>query len=151
MKISYEMVNHEDQASIVELGEAVNEEFVIPCLSPEGQKNMRKARQVDIKRAIDTDIYTAVKAVKDGQIVGYVSWRQGNYIAQLYVSSKYPKKGIGRELVSEMRRRSGSSSIELKASVNAVSFYKRLGFKPIDKEQVKDGIRYLPMLFISDE
>jgi predicted N-acetyltransferase YhbS len=112
---------------------------------------MRKARQVDIKRAIDTDIYTSVKAVKDGQIVGYVSWRQGNYIAQLYVSSKYQKKGIGRELVSEMLRRSGSLSIELKASVNAVSFYKRLGFKPTDKEQVKDGIRYLPMLFISDE
>ena len=151
MNISYEKVTYEDQESVLALGEAVNEEFVIPCLSPEGQKNMRKTRQVDIKRAIDTDIYTSVKAVKDGQIVGYVSWRQGNYIAQLYVSSKYQKKGIGRELVSEMLRRSGSLSIELKASVNAVSFYKRLGFKPTDKEQVKDGIRYLPMLFISDE
>ncbi|MEF1341810.1 GNAT family N-acetyltransferase, partial [Vibrio rotiferianus] len=80
MNISYEKVTYEDQESVLALGEAVNEEFVIPCLSPEGQKNMRKARQIDIKRAIDTDIYTSVKAVKDGQIVGYVSWRLGNYI-----------------------------------------------------------------------
>nr|WP_280116391.1 hypothetical protein [Vibrio cidicii] len=33
MNISYELVTQEDQQLILALGEAVNEEFVIPCLS----------------------------------------------------------------------------------------------------------------------
>jgi len=45
-----------------------------------------------------------------------------------------------------MLKRSGASSIELKASVNAVGFYQRLGFQSVDIEQVKNGIRYVPML-----
>nr|WP_275440793.1 GNAT family N-acetyltransferase [Vibrio sp. Of7-15] len=49
-------------------------------------------------------------------------------------------------MVTEMQKRSGASNIEVKASVNAVGFYKRLGFQPTDKEQVKGGIRYLPMV-----
>ncbi|HAS8173999.1 TPA: GNAT family N-acetyltransferase, partial [Vibrio vulnificus] len=97
-------------------------------------------------QATNTDIYTSIKAVKNGAIVGYVAWREGNYIAQLYVSAKNQNQGIGRGLINQMKRHSGVSSIELKASVNAVGFYKRLGFQFVDTEQVKNGIRYVPMV-----
>ncbi|WP_338018358.1 GNAT family N-acetyltransferase [Vibrio navarrensis] len=36
--------------------------------------------------------------------------------------------------------------MELKASVNAIGFYERLGFQSVGSEQVKNGIRYVPML-----
>ncbi|ELH8889890.1 GNAT family N-acetyltransferase [Vibrio cholerae] len=146
MNISYELVTPEDQQLILALGEAVNEEFVIPYLSSDGQEAMRNARKGDIEQATNTEIYTSIKAVKNGAIVGYVAWRQGNYIAQLYVSSKYQNQGVGRGLITEMLKRSGASSIELKASVNAVGFYERLGFQSVGTEQVKNGIRYVPML-----
>ncbi|HGZ7401096.1 GNAT family N-acetyltransferase [Vibrio diabolicus] len=146
MNISYELVTPEDQQLILALGEAVNEEFVIPYLSSDGQEAMRNARKGDIEQATNTEIYTSIKAVKNGAIVGYVAWRQGNYIAQLYVSSKYQNQGVGRGLITEMLKRSGASSIELKASVNAVGFYERLGFQSLGTEQVKNGIRYVPML-----
>ncbi|ANN26367.1 GNAT family N-acetyltransferase [Vibrio vulnificus] len=146
MNISYELVTQEDQQLILSLGESVNEEFVIPYLSSDGQEAMRNARKGDIEQATNTEIYTSIKAVKNGAIVGYVAWRQGNYIAQLYVSSKYQNQGVGRGLITEMLKRSGASSIELKASVNAVGFYERLGFQSVGTEQVKNGIRYVPML-----
>ncbi|MGL0953368.1 GNAT family N-acetyltransferase [Vibrio vulnificus] len=146
MNISYGLVTQEDQQLILALGEAVNEEFVIPYLSSDGQEAMRNARKGDIEQATNTEIYTSIKAVKNGAIVGYVAWRQGNYIAQLYVSSKYQNQGVGRGLITEMLKRSGASSIELKASVNAIGFYERLGFQSVGSEQVKNGIRYVPML-----
>nr|WP_194717455.1 GNAT family N-acetyltransferase [Vibrio sp. S9_S30] len=128
------------------LGEAVNEEFVIPYLNPTGRKAMRSARKADIKQVTNSNIYTSVKAVSNSVLVGYVAWRSGNYIAQLYVSSMSQGQGIGTGLIREMQKRSKASSIELKASVNAVGFYKRLGFQPTESEQVKNGIRYLPMV-----
>ncbi|ENJ2867671.1 GNAT family N-acetyltransferase [Vibrio parahaemolyticus] len=146
MDISYELVTQEVQQLIVALGESVNEEFVIPYLSSDGQEAMRSARKGDIEQATNTDIYTSIKAVKNGAIVGYVAWRKGNYIAQLYVRAKNQNQGIGRGLINQMKRHSGASSIELKASVNAVGFYKRLGFQSVDTEQVKYGIRYVPMV-----
>ncbi|MCG6280329.1 GNAT family N-acetyltransferase [Vibrio diabolicus] len=148
MVISYELVTQEDQQLILALGESVNEEFVIPYLSSDGQEAMLNARKGDIDQATNTVIYTSIKAVKNGAIVGYVAWRQGNYIAQLYVSAKNQNQnqGIGRGLINQMKRHSGASSIELKASVNAVGFYKRLGFQSVDTEQVKNGIRYVPMV-----
>ncbi|TOC28086.1 GNAT family N-acetyltransferase [Vibrio parahaemolyticus] len=146
MNVSYELVTQEDQQLILALGEAVNEEFVIPYLSSDGQEAMRNARKGDIEQATNTEIYTSIKAVKNGAIVGYVAWRQGNYIAQLYVCSKYQNQGVGRGLITEMLKRSGASSIELKASVNAVGFYERLGFQSVGTEQVKNGIRYVPLL-----
>ncbi|HCE1552019.1 TPA: GNAT family N-acetyltransferase [Vibrio parahaemolyticus] len=146
MDISYELVTQEDQQLLLALGESVNEEFVIPYLSSDGQEAMRNARKGDIEQATNTDIYTSIKAVKNGAIVGYVAWREGNYIAQLYVSAKNQNQGIGRGLINQMKRHSGVSSIELKASVNAVGFYKRLGFQFVDTEQVKNGIRYVPMV-----
>ncbi|EGQ9065003.1 GNAT family N-acetyltransferase [Vibrio parahaemolyticus] len=146
MDIVYELVSQEDQQLILALGETVNEEFVIPFLSLDGQEAMRNARKGDIEQATNTEVYTSIKAIKNDEIIGYVAWRQGNYIAQLYVSSKYQKQGVGRGLITEMLKRSGASSIELKASVNAVGFYQRLGFQSVDIEQVKNGIRYVPML-----
>lgn len=107
---------------------------------------MRCARKADIEQVTNTNIYASVKAVSNSVLVGYIAWRRSNYIAQLYVCSSSQGKGIGTGLIREMQKRSGASSIELKASVNAVGFYKRLGFQSIDSEQVKNGIRYLPMV-----
>lgn len=122
MDISYELVTQEDQALISALGESVNEEFVIPYLNSDGQEAMRNARKGDIEQVTNTDVYTSIKAVKN------------------------QNQGIGRDLINQMKRHSGASSIELKASVNAVGFYKQMGFQPVDTEQVKNGIRYVPMV-----
>jgi len=94
MDIVYELVSQEDQQLILALGETVNEEFVIPFLSLDGQEAMRNARKGDIEQATNTEVYTSIKAIKNDEIIGYVAWRQGNYIAQLYVSSKYQNKGL---------------------------------------------------------
>lgn len=113
MGISYQLVAPEDLQAILALGEAVNEEFVIPLLSSHGQEAMRNARNADISQVTNTEIYRSVKAVKNGVVVGYIAWRQSNYIAQLYVSSQYQNQGIGRALIAEMQKLSGASIIEL--------------------------------------
>ncbi|MGI9281144.1 MAG: GNAT family N-acetyltransferase [Endozoicomonas sp.] len=145
MELTLKEIVASDLSEILELAESVNEEHVIPCLNPEGQQTMRRVRRSDIEQVINKDVYTAIKAVAEGRIIGYVAWRQGRYIAQLYVSTEYQGLGIGRQLVTEMQRISGAETIELKASINAVGFYEKLGFKATEEELESSGIRYVPM------
>ncbi|WP_432464400.1 GNAT family N-acetyltransferase [Agarivorans sp. QJM3NY_33] len=145
MKIVLAEVRPEDQAAILQLGESVNEANVVPYLNPQGQQEMRIARVKDITQASDPKIYCSLKALVDQRLVGYIAWRHGNYIAQLYVRSEYQGYGIGRRLVEGMLARCSAESIQLKASVNALGFYEKLGFKPLSTEQSRNGIRFVPM------
>ncbi|MBL4829011.1 MAG: GNAT family N-acetyltransferase [Aliivibrio sp.] len=145
MEFTFSKVTEKDKNDILRLGESVNESCVVPFLNEEGKKAMRQARSPDILEATNVEIYEAIKAVVDGELIGYIAWRQGNYIAQLYVSTEYQGCGVGSRLVNEMKARSGAVLIQLKASINAIGFYKKLGFVATSKEQNKNGIRFVPM------
>jgi len=109
-------------------------------------KTMRKRRRLDIEEAINAAIYKSIKAVHKNEIIGYIAWRNGNYIAQLYVNSEYQGMGIGKELIGQMLSASDTTAVELKSSTNAVGFYKKLGFVASGDEQSKDGVCYVPMV-----
>jgi len=146
MDINIEIVLLKDMPEIVALGELVNEKHVIPDLSAEGRKTMRSRRRHDIEETINSSIYQSLKAVLHNEIVGYIAWRNSNYIAQLYVKSEYQGRGIGKQLVGKMLIVSQAEKIELKSSKGAVGFYKKLGFNEVTGEQNKDGVSYVPLL-----
>ena len=151
INFTLEKIAIKDQKEILELAEHVNEEYVIPELGAQGKQAMREARKADILQVTNKDIYTAVKAVIGNEIIGYIAWRQENYIAQLYVKSQYQGFGVGKKLVVEMQNNCGSDLIQLKASVNAIGFYTKLGFVATSRELTKNGIRYVPMVLNSEQ
>lgn len=134
-----------DVAGIIVLGERTNEAQVIPQLSSEGRTVMRAARKRDMTLVADKTIYQAVKATIDSELVGYVAWKEGNYITQLYVCPESQGDGVGGKLIDHVKSCIKDSRIHLRASVNAVDFYLKCGFKAQGPEQLKNGIRFVPM------
>ena len=145
MEFTFEKVTHRDLDSILKLGESVNEEHVVPLLNEEGQQAIRIALKADIYKVKNTDIYSAVKATIDNEIIGYIAWREENYIGQLYVKTEYHGFGVAKRLVEEMTLVSGATLIRVKASIYALGFYGKVGFKATSEELSINGIRYVPM------
>lgn len=86
-----------------------------------------------------------LKAEASGQIVGYIACGGGYYIAQLYVLPEFQGLGIGSKLVASIKSIAKAESLELKAFLNAVSFYKSLGFKQTAQARSSNRIIFVPM------
>lgn len=138
-------VAENDLSAIVSLAHRVVEAHVLPGLSPAGQSAIRQSLDENISCLTDKSIYQSLKAVADNRLIGYIAWRNGNHIAQLYVDSDDQGKGLGSFLVNEMLKRTAEPLIKVRSSINAVGFYHRLGFKLTDNESELNGIRFVPM------
>ncbi|CAM3083031.1 GNAT family N-acetyltransferase [Moritella viscosa] len=145
MEFTFEKVTHRDLDLIFELGESVNEEHVVPLLNAEGQKAIRIAFKADIEQVKNPEIYSAVKATIGNEIIGYIAWREENYIGHLYVKTEYHGFGVAKRLVEEMKQVSSARLIRVKASIYALGFYGKVGFKAMSEELSINGIRYVPM------
>ena len=145
MEFTLEKVTNEDFDAILEIGESVNEEHVVPLLNAEGQKAIRIAFKSDIDKVKDPEIYSVIKASVGNDIIGYIGWREENYIGHLYVKTDYHGFGVAKQLVEAMIKMSGAGVIRVKASIYALGFYGNVGFKPVSEELSIIGIRYVPM------
>ncbi|PKH06831.1 GNAT family N-acetyltransferase [Moritella sp. Urea-trap-13] len=145
MEFSFEKVTLKDLDTLLVLAVSVNEEHVVPLLDKQGKEAIRSALKSDIEQVINTDVYSAVKAVIGNEIIGYIAWREGNYIGQLYVKTLYHGFGVAKQLVEAMKTISGARLIRVKASIYALGFYSKVGFIAMSEEQSINGIRYVPM------
>ena len=95
--------------------------------------------------------YQLFGAYDKGKMVGMISLRNEEHISLLFVDEHYQKKGIGRNLIDQVRgyllTEVGGNRMTVNASPMAVGFYHRLGFTDLGPEQITDGIRYTPMQF----
>lgn len=148
MEFIFEKAVQQDIDSILALGETVNEEHVVPLLNAEGQKAIRIAFKSDFDKVKNPDIYSVVKASVGNEIIGYIGWREDNYLGHLYVKTDYHGFGIAKRLVDEMKTQCGASLIHVKASIYALGFYQKVGFKATSEELSINSIRYVPMEMI---
>ncbi|MGL1302105.1 GNAT family N-acetyltransferase [Vibrio parahaemolyticus] len=144
MDVIIKEVSSEDWEQVVHIGVQTNEANVIPMLQLEGREAMRSARTSDIRKVLANPRCKVLKAVVNSQIVGYIACG-GYYIAQLYVLPEFQGRGIGSKLVSEVKAASEVSSLQLKASLNAVGFYRKLGFEQTAEQQSINSITFVPM------
>jgi Acetyltransferase (GNAT) family. len=94
------------------------------------------------------DMLTAYGAYSEDELVGVIATRNnGEHIALFFVDGKCHRQGIGRQLFDTVLESSDSSRITVNSSEYAVEVYKRLGFHETDGLKVKDGIRFVPMVF----
>ncbi len=91
------------------------------------------------------DIYGAFY---DDKIIGVIATKNcGSHIALFFVDEKHHKKGIGRKLFNMVVSLCNSDSITVNSSPYAHNVYHKLGFADTDKEQVVNGIRFIPMVY----
>ena len=73
--------------------------------------------------------------------------RQPQHIGGFFVRGDYHRNGIGRALFEAMKAEYEKQEFTVNSSPYAVEVYRHLGFTATDSEQLKDGIRYTPMIY----
>jgi GNAT superfamily N-acetyltransferase len=88
----------------------------------------------------------------DGQhILGVIEVRDHSHVSLLFVDTAFQGQGIARELLRRAlaicrRHRPILRQIDVNSSPNAVWAYEGLGFRQRGPEQIKNGIRFVPMV-----
>ncbi|MDV7104894.1 GNAT family N-acetyltransferase [Vibrio sp. TH_r3] len=141
-------VSESDLSNILALVKDVADRDVLPLLNAQGRSEFNTRVLSDIETTLNASTFTTVKAVIDGQIVGYGAFRNGNYLTHLFVSKSCQGYGIGKALLTYLLNNTAAIEVNLRSSVNAVSFYERNGFVVSGDESELNGIRFIPMRLV---
>lgn len=119
-------------------------EFEAPEYSKEGVDEFR--RFIEDKNEIDKLRFFG--ALVNNEIVGILAMR-GDHISLFFVNKDFHRKGIGKALFQYMLKESNSGEKTVNSSPYAQEIYHKLGFVSLDVEQIRNGIRYIPMIYIN--
>jgi GNAT superfamily N-acetyltransferase len=150
-RLLYRHMQPGEESEISDLVARVFDEFVAPGYSPEGvQAFLDYANSAALRERSQVNHFVLV-AVAHGKIVGMIEMRNHDHISMLFVDKTFQGKGISRELINRAlgisrSNRSDLSTVTVNSSPYAVPIYERLGFRASSVEQVKNGIRFLPMV-----
>lgn len=118
-------------------------QFEAPEYSEEGIQTFRSYLE-------DKEALTAMQwfgAFENGVLIGTLAVREKQHISLFFVRSEYQGKGYGKQLFAQMKAAFTGNNITVNAARYAVPIYQCLGFMPTDSEQLKNGIRFTPMIF----
>ncbi|MCE5343642.1 MAG: GNAT family N-acetyltransferase [Eubacteriales bacterium] len=134
----------EEYSMALELAWQVFERFEAPEYSEEGIENFAKT----IRDPAFLALLCYYGAFEDNKLVGMLATRsEGAHIALFFVREAYHRRGVGRSLFTLMLSDAKADTITVNSSPYAVAVYNRLGFVAAMPEQVRDGIRYTPMVY----
>lgn len=90
-----------------------------------------------------------IVAFIDSKLVGAAALRNGNHLYHLFVDANLHRCGIGIQLWKYLKTLAVSSTqaeiFTVNASLMAVPFYERLGFKPQSLPIAEKGVVFVPM------
>jgi len=145
MHLTLSSADRSDRRLLLELAKSVDEKHIYPTLSRVGQTTLSHHRADDIDQLFEHERYHTLMAITGNQLAGYIAWRDGNYIAQLYIANDYQRRGIGTHLLDAMKQQASHFPLQLRSSLNAVEFYTRYGFIARGGVQQFKGIRFVEM------
>jgi GNAT superfamily N-acetyltransferase len=126
-------------------------EFVAPDYSEEGVNEFSKyVHPLLMQRRLANNHFVLV-AVDDAMFVGVIEVRNFNHISLLFVKKEYLGQGIAKKLLEIAitkckQHNTDIELIEVNSSPFAVGVYQKLGFVKVSGEQIKNGIRFTPMV-----
>lgn len=102
-----------------------------------------------IKQMYDDGKFIMWQCTCNGKIVGVLAIRDTTHISLLFVHKDFHRQGIGRMLfnnaVNYLNSTIKPEFMTVNSSPYGLPFYRAVGFKETDMEQIDDGIRYTPM------
>jgi GNAT superfamily N-acetyltransferase len=129
---------------------SVFDEFVAPLFSAEGVDQFKSfIEPSNLADRLREDSFILVAEV-GSEIIGVVGMRDWSHIFLLFVGRKYQGKGIAKKLVHAALQRCDDEGripdkVTVNSSPNAVGAYNRMGFVQTAEEEVRHGIRAVPM------
>lgn len=129
---------------------SVFNQFVAPEFTQEGIDEFMKYIQPDtLINHLEKNHFGILASVKT-KIIGIIIVRDYKHLALFFVDSQFQQKGVGKKLFRRALEHCSihdgkSLQITVNSSPNSVNAYRKLNFKPTDKEQCVNGIRFVPM------
>lgn len=90
-----------------------------------------------------------IGSYSEKKLVGIIATKNENHISLLFVHENFQKQGIATKLFNVVKEKYKGKYdfISVNSSHYARDVYHKLGFFDTDKEQMKDGIIFIPMKF----
>ncbi len=133
---------------VVDLIINVSSVNILPYFNELGQATFASQILPDVETAFDKTRFQSVKVTLNNQLVGFGAIRDKGYITHLFVDVNHQGKGLGKLLLKHMLALSTGADVRLRASVNAVNFYKSQGFVTTGSEMEVSGLRFVPMVWV---
>ena len=126
---------------------------VAPCYGIDGVDEFGRYNALRAYYDRQVNNHDLLVATRDGSIVGMLEMRETRHISLLFVTGALQRKGVGRALLREALEivaghNSLPAEVTVNSSPNAVEGYLRMGFELNGSEQVVNGIRYQPMIYV---
>ena len=145
---------------LADLNEAISllwkvfSEFESPEYSNEGIEEFKKYIEYQaMKERIELAELILLGCYDNDILVGIIGYNLKPHINLLFVNKDYHKKGIAKTLFGKMLNHYQSINKEFEVTVNsspyAYKIYEKLGFILTGTEQVKKGVRFYPMKYVS--
>jgi GNAT superfamily N-acetyltransferase len=138
-----------DTKAVVQMISETFTRFNAPDATPEGARwfleSLKNTHNIRTRFLQSPICYVACRG---SRIVGMVRGRTTTGLNTLFVDGRYHGKGIGRRLVERFERdaaKTGTKVIKLGATMHAVPFYTRMGFKKTTGVRNHHGIKVQPM------
>ena len=136
-----------DAAAVSALVRQVFDEHVACTFQPEGIEEMhRHVSAAAIAGRAET--HATFVAWQGGLPAGVIEVRDTSHVSMLFVRTSHMGLGIATALIvraEEACRAAGLERLTVHSSVNAQSFYERLGFRPTHDVQHVAGFSFVPM------
>jgi GNAT superfamily N-acetyltransferase len=129
---------------------SVFDEFVAPLFSEEGNSQFKSfIEPSNLEKRLQENGFMLIAEI-DRNIVGVIALRDWSHIFLLFVDGKKQRKGIAKKLLDEALQRCEyeghlPEKLTVNSSPNAVEAYRRMGFEQVEEEEVRHGIRAVPM------
>ena len=143
------LADKEDIRAALQLAEDVFMQFEAPDFPQRGIdsfKNFIWSRRVG--EMIEDGSFVIWGCYCEGQLVGMLAMRDCQHISLAFVMADFHRQGIGRMLYAQAKRYATlhlKRKITVNASTYGLPFYRALGFRETDMENVIEGVRSTPM------
>ena len=136
--VSIKRLNKEEIDAALELVWKVFLEFEAPDYTQEGINAFYKSIH-DESYLAELTVYGAVS---NEELIGVIAARNnGKHIALFFVDGNFHRQGIGTQLFRTVQ----TDEMTVNSSRYALAVYRKLGFEPVNTEQVLNGLRFTPM------
>lgn len=143
--MNIEHLSERYKEQLVALIRLVATEHVLPNLEASGKEHCLSKVLPDVESCFASETGRYIGVIHDGCLIGACGFSTKGHIAQLFVQTSEQAKGIGTLLLNQAIVQCSADTITVNASINAVSYYKRQGFCPVNEEKNVNGVSFLPM------
>ncbi|MGO9145689.1 MAG: GNAT family N-acetyltransferase [Desulfomonilia bacterium] len=148
---TYRLMDESDAPLVSDLVTKVFMKSIAPLYSPEGAREFLRYTHPDAMIERTRAGHLTLLAELEGKVIGTIHIRSCNHVSLLFVDEEEQEKGIAGELLRRAIKICKDKSPDILAftvnsSPNSVKIYQRIGFQDTGPEQVKNGIRFTPMV-----